>query len=377
MQKPKSYSILMLVLVSGVIGGCGKADDKAKTESKVSKEIPDKKVESADKESAAKDKTTKKTDIVAMFKDCIDAHNKPDIEKLVQLFDSNATWVNQAADKKVFRGRRALAQFLLQERKAFPDATVGLRRILVHGDELIVQGVFRGTFEKSIQKDKQTLSQVGYEFAYIVTTDGNVIVQNVVFLDFATALKQMGAVPAGEVVLPPMPGKPEVVRADPKPENVELVKQFYSLWESGNVGKLDQVAATGFTWKNHARVKSYGNLLETKAYLKTEYSKFDELKIDVRQMITVGPYVAVVFVQRGMVKIMMGGDTTPTVKAAKIAGLHLFKIEDSKLVECDFYHDEYQLYKEFGLTMLEALPYITQRTPPKASAESAKEAVIE
>ncbi len=338
MKKTTILGVVTALILAGFLCGCGKSEEKSDAKGVELQTEP----------------TTYK-DTVRMFTDAIEAYNGQDLAALVALFDPAVEWTHKTASKTVIQGRAPLAKHLMNERSTFPDCTIGLRRVLAHGDDLIVQGVFRATHQGVAHGIKATGNKVGYEFIYFITVKNSKIKANIAYLNPAEPLRHMGAIVVEDTKLSKWPDKREVARGESSSNNKDLVKQFYDLWKAGGIDKIEETVTPGFALNLRATVRSLEDMDDIKKYMTTVHQEYKKLNFELETMYSIGDYVVARVIQRGTHKMKQGGTDTFTDKELEINQAHVFKVEGGKLAALDIYFDELQRYQQFGYSMAEAL----------------------
>ncbi|MCP4599428.1 MAG: nuclear transport factor 2 family protein [Proteobacteria bacterium] len=338
MKKKIIFCIVAAALMAGGTSGCGK-DDSGQV--------------NTDLESPSK--STSQEGPVRLFTDAIEAYNGQDLAALIALFDPGIEWTHETASKKTIQGRAPLAKALIQERGSFPDCTIGMERIIVHDKDLVVQGVFRGTHRGMVHNIEPTGKKVSYKFIYFVSTEDGKITRNICYFNPAAALKHVGAISVEKAPFPKWSEKFKVVRGKSDAKNIELVKQFYSLWEAGDLDKLDELVSAEFNLEICATVESFTDLAEVKNYMKKVHTEFGKMKFVVKHMSAVGPYVVVRSILTGVHRMKPEGQDKPADKELEISHAHVFKLLEGKLVKADIYFDEFLRYQQFGYSIAGAL----------------------
>ncbi|MCP4680140.1 MAG: ester cyclase [Deltaproteobacteria bacterium] len=351
MKKTTILGVAIAIFLVGFLCGCGKSKDK-----------------STAKDVELQTETTSNKDAVQMFTNAIEAYNGQDLAALVALFDPAVEWTHKTASKTVIQGRAPLAKHLMNERSTFPDCTIGLRRILADGDDIIVQGVFRATHQGVAHGIKATGNKVGYEFIYFIKVKNNKIMTNIAYLNPAEPLRHMGAIAVEEAKLSEWPKKREVARGESVSKNKDLVKQFYDLWQTNSMDKIEEIVAPGFVLNFRATVSSLEDMNSIKKHMTTVHQEYKKLNFEVESMQSIGAYVVARVVQRGTYRMKQGGADTTADKELEINQAHVFKVEGGKLIELDIYFDELQRYQQFGYSMAEALVQMSTARKHQADA---------
>ncbi len=338
-----AISAMVLLFGASALIGCGKSEREQGSEV-----LDDTKTPAAKQDSAG------------LFIKAIDAYNGQDMAALIALFDPGVEWVHKTASKTVFQGRAPLAKQLMQERNTFPDCKIGLKRILVEGEELVIQGVFRATHQGVAYGIEPTGKRVSYEFVYFVTTGAGKIKRNIAYLNPAVPLRQMGAISVSEIRMPEWPENVEVVKDAGAPGIEDRVKQFYEMWQTGSFDKLAEVASPNVELHVRATVMSHSNLDGVEQYLKALSSEYKNLKFNIESITSVGSYVAARVVMRGTYRMTPEGAEEPSEKDLELTQTHIFEFERDKLRAVEIYFDELQRYQQFGYSMSGALVQMSE-----------------
>ncbi len=339
-------TLLACLFLVGMLGGCG---DKSS-------------VEVEDAVDGPQGASTAKGPVQILL-DSIDAYNGQDLAALIALFSPSIEWKLQTAMKNVIKGRGDAARHLMQERKTFPDCKIGLYRVLEHGDTLVAHGVFHATHQGPIHGIEPTGKKVGYDFYYFVTIKDNKIKYNVAYFNPAIPLRQIGAIQVKDTSVAEFPDKLEVVRDKPNPENQAKVKQFYALLQAGSFDKLNEYLGQEFELNNRALLQSYTGIDGSKPYFEKEYADFKGLKIEVDEMYSAGPYVAVRLVKRGSVTMKAEGSDESKSKDVEIDEAHFIKLIDGKITELNIVYDELQLFHQIEYSVPGTLAFLSDKQP--------------
>lgn len=96
------------------------------------------------------------------------------------------------ATGEVHDGAAAVEEFLLENRRAFPDFRFEPEHTTPAGDAVLVEGVFTGTHEGTWRGLPATGRQVGFRMAVVFEFEGEALVCERVYFDLGTPLRQLG-----------------------------------------------------------------------------------------------------------------------------------------------------------------------------------------
>lgn len=303
-----------------------------------------------------------KADPLQLFMASIDAYNGQDLAALIAMLAPTVEWIHRTASANVVRGRAASARQLMQERNAFPDCTIKLERILVRGNNLVVQGTFKGTQRGVIHGIQPSGKKVVYDFVYFVAVANGKIERNISYFNPATPMKQIGAIRVRDPLYPETHGDSlQVVRDGSSPESEEGVKKFYALWKAGKFDGLGGVVADGVVFNNRARIETFKGIDAVGEYMKSQRKAFEGITWDVRGMVSFGAYVVVQVVKRGAFGMKIQSAKAPLLKELEIDVTHLFKLDgNGKIAQVDEVFDEFQVYQQFGYSIPAAIEEMSE-----------------
>ncbi|MCP4603073.1 MAG: ester cyclase [Proteobacteria bacterium] len=352
-KKATVLCMVTMVLELGAISGCKKEDSSQ-----------------SDKAPRVGAKASSQKDSVRTFIDAIKAYNLQDFAALSALMDPDVEWTHRTASRKPIEGRSSLIKTFVHERATLPDCNIGMNRILAHGRELVVQGVFRATHLDVAHGIEPTGKKVSYEFAYFVSVKSGRIKRNTVYFNMVAPFKHIGAIPTQKVPLPKWPEKIEVVHKKSDLMNKEQVKQFYAIWETGNFERLDEFVSPNFILNNRATVESYTDSIKAKNYLTKVRTDYKDLKFEVEEIISAGPYVAVRLILKGKHRMKPERLDVEFEKDVELDEAHVFKLAEGKIVEIDIYLNEFQRYRQFGYSTTGALARMNEESKAAANPKS-------
>jgi predicted ester cyclase len=85
-----------------------------------------------------------KTEVLKFNDQVIEAWNKRDAEKFINLYDENATWkINGGIE--TYRGKKEIKEYFNRWKNAFPDLHLTIRSSMVDNDAISVEFQFSGT----------------------------------------------------------------------------------------------------------------------------------------------------------------------------------------------------------------------------------------
>ena len=144
----------------------------------------------------------------------VEAQNKADLEKLaegvqkawddqdmaalVQLYAEDATMVMPGEAEPV-RGREAIAENQAAFLRAMPDISMEFTLILISGNHIVFEGIFKGTFTGPLASPEGDIPPTGRSvkagFAFIarVNTDG-LVEEDRTYFDNLDFMKQLGLI---------------------------------------------------------------------------------------------------------------------------------------------------------------------------------------
>jgi steroid delta-isomerase-like uncharacterized protein len=96
------------------------------------------------------------------------------------------------ADGAVFDGAARVDDFLSENRRAFPDFRFEPTRVSPTPDAVVVEGMFRGTHDGPWRGLPATGRRVEFSMCLIFEFDGNELVNERVYMDLNTPLRQLG-----------------------------------------------------------------------------------------------------------------------------------------------------------------------------------------
>jgi len=96
------------------------------------------------------------------------------------------------ADDAVFDGADRVAAFLTENRRAFPDFRFEPSRVSPTPDAVLVEGVFKGTHNGTWRGLPATGRHVDFPMCLIFEFEGEVLVNERIYFDLGTPLRQLG-----------------------------------------------------------------------------------------------------------------------------------------------------------------------------------------
>jgi len=95
-----------------------------------------------------------KTEVLKFNDQVIEAWNKRDAEKFINLYDENATWkVNGGIE--TYRGKKEIKEYFNRWKNAFPDLHLTIRNRIVDEDAISVEFQFSGTQNGTLHLKKR------------------------------------------------------------------------------------------------------------------------------------------------------------------------------------------------------------------------------
>jgi steroid delta-isomerase-like uncharacterized protein len=224
----------------------------------------------------------KPMDAAGLVQAIVDLHNAGKYEESLKYFadDLSETWIGSPMPP--IRSKADLAKVLADIKMAFPDAHLGLRRVIELSPDLAaIQFVFTGTQSGPFMGMPPSGKKVGYEIIRIAWRDGNKVKKVLTYANTAAMMSQikpMGGMPSAPI--PMQPSTTDVVKLAPaNPANLEVVKKLYAAIESPTLAGFGDVAAPEIVYHDTVSGKDYAGLDGNKTAL-TEWKKaFPDLKI--------------------------------------------------------------------------------------------------
>ena len=96
------------------------------------------------------------------------------------------------AGHELFEGADRVDYFLCENRRAFPNFRFHPTRVAPTPDAVLVEGVFKGTHEGMWRGLPATGRQVDFPMCLIFEFEGDVMVNERIYFDLGTALRQLG-----------------------------------------------------------------------------------------------------------------------------------------------------------------------------------------
>lgn len=96
------------------------------------------------------------------------------------------------ADGSVFDGAEQVDGFLSENKRAFPDFRFEPTRVSPTPDAVLVEGMFKGTHEGPWRGLPATGRRVDFPMCLIFDFDGDELVNERVYMDLSTPLRQLG-----------------------------------------------------------------------------------------------------------------------------------------------------------------------------------------
>jgi len=329
----KHTATSVLVLFAALLLGCGGGSDPEDP-----KAVGVAKVEPADVEGGP----------VETFLAGLTAFNEANLEQLLGVYTPEATWHMPSSEVPLIRGRKAVARQIVAFKGLLPESTIGARRVLEGEGWFVVQAVVDGTHRWSAQGIARKPQKVGYEMIYFVRPDENGKAdETIVYYDQTSLRRQIGAMKGA---VPAVPGWPEKLERVAEPENaanVELVKQVLALVERGEIDRLDGLVDVNFTLYDRATGKER-SLAQIKQQLKKERETFVNPRIEIEQVISVGRFVALRFVQKStyLTPDQRGDAGVEEGAPAVFHAAYVFEIEGGKVHALESYANEMELVRQ-------------------------------
>ena len=122
-----------------------------------------------------------------------------------------------------------------------------------------------------------------------------------------------------------------------------LVKQYFALWNSGEVAAADRLLHTDFVRHTMPRDSKLAGIQAFKDDLTRVLDGSKGMKIQVVEVVTSG--------DRSTVRWVMEGTQSSSNRSFKVPGISLLRSADGKLIEELAYWDNLSLYNQMGFRL--------------------------
>ena len=139
-----------------------------------------------------------KADLEKLAEGVQKAWDNQDVDALVQLYAEDATMFMPGEAEPV-RGRKAIAENQAAFLRAMPDISMEFTLILISGNHIVFEGIFKGTFTGPLASPEGDIPPTGRSvkagFAFIarVNTDG-LVEEDRTYFDNLDFMKQLGLI---------------------------------------------------------------------------------------------------------------------------------------------------------------------------------------
>lgn len=337
-----------LALACGGGAGGDKKDKTAKVEAKKDAKAKDAKDKDAKKDEGAK-KDAAGGDIVAQMTAAMKAFNEGKYDETLAAFTDDAQWAIVGGPPPV-KGKEAIKKAWEENRTAFPDLKIAPSRIVLADNFVFVQGGSNATHKGDFMGTAATDKPVGVEHLQVAELRDGKIASLTLYENMPNLLAQIGAAPEGSPPALPPPtlasGAPEVIKGEANQANLDVLKKWYGSFDWEVCEK--EVCAEGVVHHDIAEGKTVKTPEEHKEGIDKFKKAFPDMKIEIKQAISAGDWVAVASTASGTHKGDMG-PIKATGKPVSIDYAEIIKFENGKIKESWGYMNPGQLMAQLGL----------------------------
>jgi ketosteroid isomerase-like protein len=285
-------------------------------------------------------------DPVENFLESIRAYNENSVEGLLATYAEDATWEMPGSGAPSVEGRKRIVRQGVAFKTGFPESRFGVRRILVDGQTLVAQTVFRATRRFDEQGVTIPPRELGYEAIQSVETDRGFARRTLVLHDQVGIRQQIGRLTGPAPVVPTLPEIPEVVRGPAPAGNIEAVAGLHAAWEKGDFASWKDLVTEGFELVDHATGDRF-DLARALDWLAARDKEFDSVLFERQRTVAVGSWVAVFFVELVDYRRPDASAEEPPSRLS-VHGAHVMRLEGGRIAALEIYRNRGEFLRQMG-----------------------------
>jgi hypothetical protein len=285
-------------------------------------------------------------DPVENLLESIRAYNENSVENLLSTYSEEATWHMPGTSPPPVQGRKRIVRQGVAFKTNFPESRFAVRRILVEGEILVAQIVFRATRRFDEQGAEVEPRDVGYEAIQLVETERGYARRTLVQHDQVGARRQLGLVAGDPPPVPDLPREPEIVR-EAAPAGFETaVAGLHGAWEKGDFGAWKDLVTEGFELVDHATGERF-DLARATAWLAGRDKELDTVLFERYRTVAAGPWAATFFAERVDYRKPEAPEDAPLLRIS-LHGAHVMRLEGGRIASLEIYRNQAELLRETG-----------------------------
>jgi len=274
----------------------------------------------------------------------IRAYNENNVENLLSTYAEEATWHMPGAGAPPVQGHKRIVRQGVVFKSNFPDSRFDVRRILLMGDTLAAQVVFRAVRRFDEQGGAIEPQSLGYEAIQLVETDRGYARRTVVQHDQAGIRRQMGLVSGGPPPVPaPSVKSPEIVREPAAAGWETAMAGLHGAWERGDFAAWSELVTEGFELLDHATGQRFDQAGAVR-WLTDLERELDTVSFERHRTVAAGPWVAA-FLEQRVDHRRPGGDDSRRIS---LFGAHVMRIEQGRVASLEIYRNQVEIMRETG-----------------------------